>query len=217
MGKKSIVQKLAAHLSSPIDTEANAVYLLCEVRKLFDKRMPLAVNMCANWALHVNLSWNPGVQKLLKDVDDFVGEFRKYGNVPSNASIFRELALVGSFRRELGECLASEGLPTKLCDDDQFWFAFIQAYAGVIDEGELECDGTGFQNIQKMVFTKGRPLTGADLPFEVDWDIILDDGQSLKANFNTFQVEGEAISWGFKVPPGFVRAGQAEGQVLGKQ
>jgi hypothetical protein len=215
MGKKSIVQKLAAHLSSPIETEANAVYLLCEVRKLFDKRMPLAVNMGANWALHVNLSRNAGVQKLLKDVDDFVGEFRKYGNVPSS-QIFRELALVGSFRRELGECLASEGLPTKLCDDDQWWFAFIQAYAGVIDEGALECKGSGFKNIKKMVFTKGRPLTGADLPFTVDWDIILDDGQPLKASVNTFQVEGEAISWGFKIPPGFVLARQAEVQVLGK-
>jgi len=206
MSKTSIVQKVAAHLSSPIDTEANAVYLLCELRKLFDKRMPLAVNMCANWALHVNLSWNPGVRKLLKDVDDFVGEFRKYGNVPSPAPIFRELALVGSFRKELRECLASEKLPTKLCDEDRQWFAFIQAYAGVIDEGELVCDGAGFPNIQRLVFTKGRPLTGADLPFEVDWDIVLKDGQPLKATFSTIQVAGEGLVWGFKIPPGFVRA-----------
>jgi len=60
--------------------------------------------------------------------------------------IFRGVALVGSFRQELRECLASEKLPTNLCDDDPSWFAFIQAYAGVIDEGALVCDGTGLQD-----------------------------------------------------------------------
>src|ERR1700689_191036 len=102
--KKSIVQKLARHLSAPIDTEAAAVYLLCEVRKLFDKRMPLSVNMCANWALHVELDRNPGVKKLLKDLDDFGGEFAEQGNVPTSPWIFQELSFVGSFRRDLREC-----------------------------------------------------------------------------------------------------------------
>jgi hypothetical protein len=207
--KKSIVQKLARHLSVPIVTEPNAVYLLCEVRKLFHKGMPLSVDMCANWALHVELDRNRGVKELLKNVDDFVGEFAEQGNVPMPAPIFRELSFVGSFRQDLRGCLASEKLPTKLCDDDTWWFAFIQAYAGVIDEGALVCNGAGFQNIKRLVFTKGRQLQDADLPFAIDWDIVLRDDQHLKAAFHSIQKVGEAIVWGFTIPPRFVSARRA--------
>src|SRR5229473_7709843 len=101
------------------------------------------------------------------------------------APIFKELSFVGSFRQDLRACLSSEGLPTNLCDDDPLWFAFIQATAGVIEDGELVCGGSGFRNIKKSVFRKGRPLTNADLPFAIDWEIVLSDGQPLKATFHS--------------------------------
>jgi len=101
------------------------------------------------------------------------------------APIFKELSFVGSFRQDLRACLSSEGLPTNLCDDDPLWFAFIQAYAGVIEDGELVCGGSGIRNIKKLVFRKGRPLTNADLPFAIDWEIVLSDGQPLKATFHS--------------------------------
>jgi hypothetical protein len=74
---------MAQHLSAPIDTECKAVYLLCEVRKLFDKKTPLGLRMCADWALHVNLDWNPGAQKLVREVDDLVAEYLEHGDGPA--------------------------------------------------------------------------------------------------------------------------------------
>jgi hypothetical protein len=206
--RQSIVHKLAQHLSVPVDTEPNAVYLLCELRKLFHHRnpLPLSIDMCANWALHVKLDRNPGVRKFLKDVDDFVGEVLDQGDVPLPAPIFKELSFVGSFRQDLRECLSSEGLPTSLCDEDPLWFAFVQAYAGVIEDGELACDGGGFRNIQRLVFKKGRTLTDADLPFTIDWDITLSSGELLKATFHTFPEAGGGLVWGLTLPPGFVHA-----------
>ncbi len=123
-------------------------------------------------------------------------------SVPMPAPIFKELSLVGSFRQDLRACLSSEGLPINLCDDDPLWFAFIQAYAGVIEDGELVCGGSGFRNFKKLVFRKGRPLTNADLPFAIDWEIVLRDGQPLKATFHSHQEFGKALVWGFTVPPG---------------
>ena len=203
--QNSIINKLAQHLSEPIDNECKAVYLLCEARKLFVYRKPHhALYMCANWALHVDLdsSQNRGARRLLQEVDAFVAEYLELDRIPfPEPTIFKELLFIGSFRQELRAFLASFELPTELCDEDTRWFTFIETYAGVIEDGSLVCEGEGFHHITKLVFTKGRTLPDADLPFTIDWEITLVDSRTLCASLHTNTTSGNMLAWGLTLRP----------------
>jgi len=202
--RNAIVDKLARHLAAPIDTECRVVYLLCEVRKLFERDTPAALYMCANWALHVDLDScrNRGARKLLHEVDAFVAEYLEHGQIPfPEPQVFKELLFIGAFRKELREFLASLGLGTDLCERDADWFAFIQAYAGVVEDGSLRCEGGGFRNITQVVFTKGRTLCGADLPFAIDWEVRLVDSRRLCASLHINRKRNKVLSWGLTLMP----------------
>ena len=202
--RNAIIDKLARHLSAPVETECEAVYLLCEARKLFDRETPPALYMCANWALHVDLdsSRNRGARRLLQEVDGFVAEYLELGCIPfPEPTIFKELLFIGSFRQELRAFLASLELPTDLCDEDAWWFTFVEAYAGVIEDGSLVCQGEGFRYITKLVFTKGRTLSDADLPFTIDWEVALVDSRTLYAELHTNTTSGNALAWGLTLRP----------------
>ncbi len=198
--QSAIIEKLAQHLSAPIDTECKAVYLLCEVRKLLNRKTaPLGLLMCADWALHVDLERNPGAQKLLGEVDDLVAEYLEHGGPALRGTeTMKELLFIGSFRQELQAFLASFGLPTDLCDNDKRWFEFLAAYSDVIEDGELiwNAKGQGLRWVESLVFTKGkRPVNYADLPFSIDWKINLADSRTLYASLDSNTSNG-SLSWG---------------------
>jgi hypothetical protein len=70
----SIEAKLTALLADPIDTEAKAVYVLCQVRTLqdYDSVGPNRLRMCS-WAVHVELEARATVELFLQHIDDVVG------------------------------------------------------------------------------------------------------------------------------------------------
>lgn len=200
--QNAIINKIARHLSAPIDTECKVVYLLCEVRKLLDRKTaPLGLLMYADWALHGYLNRNPGAEKLLRDVDDMVAEYREHGAPTSRrgTEIQKELVFIGSFREELRAVLASFGLPTDLCDDRERWFKFVTVYASVIEDGELICKAKGLRYVKRLVFTKGKQtINDADLPFSINWKIELLGSGTLYALLNSFTSEG-SLSWGMRL------------------
>ena len=198
--QSAIIEKLARHLSAPIDTECKAVYLLCEVRKLLNRETaPLGLLMYADWALHVNLDRNQGAKKLLRAVDDLVTEYLEHvGPALRGTETMKELLFIGSFRQELQAFLASFGLPTALCDNHERWFEFLAAYSSVIEDGELiwNAKGQGLRWVERLVFTKGkRPVNDADLPFSIDWKIDLTDSRTLYASLDSNTSNG-SLSWG---------------------
>lgn len=71
----SIEGKLTALLADPIDTEAKAVYLLCQARKLqdYDNAGPNRLRMFCNWAVHVELEARSTVEPFLQHIDDVLG------------------------------------------------------------------------------------------------------------------------------------------------
>ncbi len=197
--QNAIVEKLRQHLTEPVDTECKVVYLLCELRKLFPTTVPLSLYMHANWALHVTLDRNPGAQEFLKKSDIFIEEYLRHGTVPLPApSLFKDFLFTGSFRKDLREFLNSFGLPIDLCNENNLWFQFVAAYAGVIEDGVLICRGNGLKVIKEISFSKGRPLSNTDLPFEIDWRITLVDGRRLLASFSSDATNSIEHVWGFK-------------------
>jgi hypothetical protein len=214
--QNAIIDKLARHLSAPIDTECKVVYLLCEVRKILDRKTaPLGLLMYADWAVHVTLDRNPGAEQLLGEVDQLVAQYLRQGSPAPRrrTATEKELVFIGSFREELRAFLASFGLPTDLCDDHERWFKFVTAYAGVIEDGDLIYKAKkGLRYVKRLIFTKGKQTTDedADLPFIINWKIELLDSRMLYASLTSW-TSGGSVSWGMRLsftPPEMIKEGE---------
>src|SRR6266478_3404586 len=101
-----IVNKLRKHLSDPVDTECKVVYLLCEVRKLLDKKtpdpFPFALRLYCHWALHVDLLYTSTTTHFLEKIDNYV--FDKLNSketedtLLAENALFKELVYLDTFR-----------------------------------------------------------------------------------------------------------------------
>lgn len=223
---KDIISKLRDHLSRPINTECAVVYLLAEVRKILDKVQqepkPFALWMYCHWALHVDLTHSRTTLTFLKPVDDFivntVAGFEpddSYQMLDSHR-LFCDLIFLDTFRSQLRQFLQDhDHLPTELCDRDDWWFPFLSAYAGVIEDGALSSEtakNDGLRAIEKVVFSKGRMPIAADglFDFIVQWDVVLKDGRVCRGGFEA-KPDRKMVFWGFhlQIQPGFPPIRQA--------
>lgn len=175
----SIESKLVALLAAPIDTEAKAVYLLCQIRKLqdYDNAGQNRLRMFCNWAVHVELDARSTVEPFLKHIDDVVAN--KLSGVTDTQSFAIELALAAdfaefeTFRRELRETLASHRIPTMLCDDEGWWYGFLEHYSGVIEDCTLTLKRP-LQNLTGVRFVKRQSVVSpAALSFAPTWVVNL--------------------------------------------
>jgi hypothetical protein len=89
---------------------------------------------------------------------------------------------VHSFPPEGPIGIARRYIHTDLCKDDDLWFSFIAAYAGVIEDGTLSMGKTDkLRAVEEVRFSKGRrTLDGHHLPFTIQWDVQLKDGRSVE-------------------------------------
>jgi hypothetical protein len=209
MAPNAIVEKLRTLLSGgPVETECQAVYLLCEVRKLLDKNPPdptsFALRLYCHWALHINLSRPGTTSDFLTRVDDFV--LHVLGSKERDETEWEKRAQemildfmnLNTFRDGLLHFLASHNLPTALCDDNILWYKFLTVYGGVIDEGSLTCVASRpkpslgvpkgkLKMVEKVTFLKGPPTDdAAAMPFRMKWEILLTDGARLVIDGSTF-------------------------------
>jgi len=209
----AIVEKLRQHVFGPVDTECKVVYLLCEIRKLLDKkttdpkvlalRQLLTLRLFCNWALHVNLSQQT-TMALLEKVDAFVvgrnaGETE--ATIGAEIHLFRDFVYLETFRKELSQFLAGYALPTSLCDENEGWFAFLAAYAGIIEDGSLTCEGKNLARlrlVKGVTFTKSQQiLEDSHVPFGINWTILLKDGDEVEVVVNA-PVDAKSVSWSLR-------------------
>lgn len=187
---KDIIQKIRKHLEKPVDTECGVVYLLAQVRKVVEdepKPRPFALWLHSNWALHVDLSRPNTTLDFLRRIDEFIVS-RVAGFVGGKVDGGKEQMLtedflyLHGFRVDLRRFLMSHDLPTRLCDNDQEWYPFIAAYAGVIQDGALSAAKTDeLKAVEKVTFTKGKALSDRHhVPFAIRWNIHLKDGRILR-------------------------------------
>src|SRR5260370_33831338 len=78
--KNEIVSKLNQHLASEITREADVVYVLAEIRKLFEhvrtsKNYPVLA-FYTNWALHTKIDREPWARAGLRMLEDIVIGFQ---------------------------------------------------------------------------------------------------------------------------------------------
>ena len=174
--------------------------------------------MYCHWALHVDLDSPKTTTDFLQRVDTWVTN-RVAHLTPSGpwkftdeVQLFRDFLYLQTLRRELASFLNAYSLPTALCDDDRQWFAFLTAYAGVIEDGTLSMKANkslGLEAVQRVTFRKGETLPPDNhVNFVIQWDIELKDGRVLKTEFEAQPKEGVTISkhhlqlvGGTSVPP----------------
>ena len=190
---KDIVTKLNIHLSKPIESECSAVYLLAEIRKLIELEKPnlqlFALKMYCNWALHVNLDKSRTTLPFLSRIDNYVIN-RVAGYRGNNAlsftdehELFLEFLYLDTFRKELQSFLEYYNINHEICIDDKLWFAFLEAYGGVIEDGTLTVNSVDdLIAVEKVIFMKGAPLPSEyHVPFTIQWEILLKDKRTLRA------------------------------------
>ena len=141
MARHSIIEKLQAYLANPVVTEAGAVYLLVELRKMLEhdgtkNKFPV-LNFHCNWVVHTKLSDSAVAEKIVRHFDDLPNLLEKVKNkhIPISAEMER-LINQQQLRNELRGCLESYGLPITPCTDD--WIQFSDVLCRVIEDCPLE-------------------------------------------------------------------------------
>jgi hypothetical protein len=199
----TIIEKLRRHLSKPISREPDVVYLLAEVRKVLERddpgRSSAALWMYCHWALHVNLTSPRTTMDFLRRVDRWITNTVAY-LTPSGPwefieehYLFRDFIFLSTLRQQLHFFLAGYGLPLSVCDSDQEWYTFLEAYATVIEDGSLSTisDRNGeLGAVKRVTFNKGKALTAKHhVPFVIEWSIELKDGRILRTEAETLPTD----------------------------
>lgn len=164
---------LADLLARPIDSEAAAVYLMCQVRTLqdYDRTKSGRLRMFCNWAVHTDLGMPKTIQDFLRDVDDVVG-YRLSGlfitvSMQGEDKLTGEPALFETCRDELRELLRYHSLPITICDNDAWWYSFLEQYSGAIEDCTMPLKN--LRHFSQLKFEKrATSISPAALPFCAD-------------------------------------------------
>jgi hypothetical protein len=144
----------------------------------------------------------PFLEKVDRYVFDKLNVAETNETLATEHALFQEFVYLDTFRKELTQFLASHDLPTALCDEDSRWFAFLAAYAGVIEDGSLACESKGpdkLKTVEKVTFMKG-PQRSPDghVPFGIKWDILLKDKRRLEVEVGT-RPNHKLMHWGLRL------------------
>jgi hypothetical protein len=138
--RHAIVEKLDLLISNGIQTEAQVVYLLVEVRKLLEMQQRKhefeALVFHCDWVVHAQLS-GATAQYYLSHINRM-----QHSNVTGelHADEWEEVApLIGAqrFHEDLRTVLRLEGISSAVCDEPSKWTSFMSLYGAVISDVPL--------------------------------------------------------------------------------
>ena len=142
--KSDIIEKIRGLLTTlPISDEPRTVYLLAQVRKVFEHDRPLrqalpTLQFYCNWALHTKLD-RLSAEMFLNAVDPvltLVGDHTYEAQQMLDA-----LLTLNAFRAELRLFLTHNGLEASISDNDEYWRTFVQTYSRVVEDCEITISG----------------------------------------------------------------------------
>jgi hypothetical protein len=98
--------------------------------------------------------------------------------------LFRDFVYLQTLRGEMEQFLKSYALPTDICHDDAQWFAFLAAYANVIEDGSLSMKtdkSSPLGAVKEVTLNRGRTLTSEyHVNFVIQWNVELKDGRTVR-------------------------------------
>lgn len=167
--KPDICEKISQLLLKGIETEAEAVYFLCQIRKLSEDEngkvnLPKGLAFYADWALHSILDRSSSLKIFLTDLDESID---KYFNGNSLTFKFFEDLSFDTFYEETLSFLCSKDIDKNLFDNEN-WFNFSKLYREVILDCPLIFNSTDSKRIKSIKLSVNE---NSKYPFE--WNILL--------------------------------------------
>jgi len=147
--KEKIVEKIKHQLDKGIDTEAECMYLLAQVRMYLEQESVKDfwnLRMCANWALHTTLDneRNSTVRIFLEEVNSFLIDADEQNgyDVKRNPSLHNKILFFTAFEVEMQKFIDEIGIDTPFFDDRKKIIRFKEVYEKVIEDTPLVCKAT---------------------------------------------------------------------------
>lgn len=195
--EESIREKIIPFLEGGVNSEADAVYLLTQIRKVCEQRKlkpSINLKLCINWALHTNLN-RDYIKEFIDVIENLISPIIN-GELNNAPDIF---LFETFFRDELKKLLEQIEFPINLCVNNSLWDNFLKHYIGVIDECTLEHNDC--QIIEKITIRKGFDNSSipnapiCSLPFDIRWEINLREPRNnhKKISFSVQQERGRFI------------------------
>jgi hypothetical protein len=144
MTQSAIITKLERHLDQGIRNEAEAVYLMVEIRKLLEqqdakKRYEYLTFHC-DWALHAKLTGSTA-QRILKLFDAANVHLKTGVELEHLPDLLRmeieRISKMHYFERELESFLKANGLPTLRSTRADGWIHFLHLYTKIVEDSPL--------------------------------------------------------------------------------
>src|ERR1700676_2242347 len=183
-----IVKKLKAHLAKGITTEADALYLLTEVRKLLEqeqlKRAFHYLTFHCDWTVHSKLE-GPGAQAVLKHFGEANIHLRAGAELKDLPADLRNeidrLSKLTYFKRELSQLLKDKGLPDLSASRPDAWSHFFHLYAKIIEDCPLVVTAKNAGATIEMVtvhFELAKEQIEGEMLYKITWTVSDKNGQS---------------------------------------
>lgn len=185
MSYSAIVAKLERLLARGIRSEAEAVYLMVEVRKLLEqqdaKQQYQYLTFHCDWALHAKLS-GATAQRILKLWDAATVHLKAGLQLDQLPGLLRmeidRISKMDYFEREFEAFLATNGIPTLGSTRSDGWTHFLHFYTQIVEDCPLLMRSRNASaTIASVIlqFESAKRVTHGDVFFKVRW-IIQDKG-----------------------------------------
>lgn len=175
--KESILEKISVLVTKGIESEAECVYLLAQIRKYIEQQHIDGywnLRMCANWTLHSQLD-NPYVQNFLRELNDFLvdAEVRGDYNIDSHPSLKAKLSFVASLQEELSSFLNAVGIDSTICTDYSSFRKLLRVFGQVIEDTPLLCKSKmPLSHLDEVTFSRRKSILQDDVyPISLYWHI----------------------------------------------
>jgi hypothetical protein len=192
-----IKQKISDLIVGGVNTEAQAVYLMVQIRKLLESgpkgKYPHLKFNC-DWALHAKLSGTTA-QWVLERFDSaniLLQDDRKLLDLPDGLqSEIKQISKMGLFKGELDSFLNEHSLP-KIETNQEGWPKFLFFYAKVVEDCPLEIrPANSVSSIQKITISveKAQKLLEDQQFYKISRNITERNGAIGEiSTFNSFSV-----------------------------
>ena len=158
--RDEIVGKLRTELKKGIGTEAQAVYLMAEIRKVLEhdaaQQTYSALYLYCSWVLHTELD-RGFAKEIISLLDDIYGAEKISDRATLDSQWKRLHALTDgeALRGQLNEFLDRNDLPSYIATDDDWWRLFFSHYLSAISGTPLKLKGAG-RFVKRLVVKRGK-------------------------------------------------------------
>lgn len=152
--KHHIIEKVANELVKEINSEAQVVYFLVEIRKIISEldknsgRYP-TIHFFSDWVVHTRLD-RATAKNMLAYTESFYAGLDPYLQVAKQTTFYPFVMFI-ALRREIHIFLRENDLSEELVLVQSFWEKFIHLVLGVIMDCPIEAKG--LSRLKKFSFT----------------------------------------------------------------